>query len=88
MQTLNSIDLYLREEASLELLATSPEFTEITDYSVFKTYWFNEEIPAGNTVEVSLAMVARTAGSHPLRIDICVDTSFNCLTYEGEIVVR
>lgn len=87
-QRLNSIDLVLNDLDALDVVNSTPPFSESSDEFGFKTYWFDSEIQPGESLEVSLETVARKTGTYQFRVDVCINGPMSCLSYETEIDVR
>ena len=87
IQTLNDIDLNAGALDVLEMVDASPPFLRTSRAPFFQVYWFEEEIRAGETLEVSLEMVARETGTHPLRLGVCINVPESCMDFESTLVV-
>ncbi|MCZ6601557.1 MAG: hypothetical protein O6952_00970 [Planctomycetota bacterium] len=81
-QLLHSIDLYDVYLDGIAIQGTKPEFTTSHHTPIFdiQTYEFQENIPAGDSIEVRFVAKAVKTGDFRADIDVCINSAFHFLS--------
>lgn len=88
VQTLDNIDLSVWPLEVVEVLDATPAFNRNSRYMLLEIYWFEREIAAGETLNVSLYMLAHEPGTHTIELGICINLVDSCLPLEVVVDAR
>ena len=80
-QSLNSIDLYDSYLEGIEITSTEPPFDEASSLFGFTSYYYETDIPAGQTIEVVLTAMPLRAGDFRGDLDVCINTEYTFVTH-------
>lgn len=88
VQTLDDIDLNPGALERMRLARSTPAFDWSSHDPFFQTYWYELGIQPGSTLDVAWEMVALEAGSHSLRLGVCINSAVSCRSFEAILVAR
>ena len=90
--SLSSIDLSTGYLAGIEIPGSTPAFDDtdvFESYGIeYQTFYFEQEVPAGESLTVTLEGKALAAGNHAGEIDVCIGSGFKCFNNILRTLVR
>jgi hypothetical protein len=89
-QLFHSVDISERYLAGIDIKRTEPAFTESSriPFIDFRSYVFEQEIPAGGQAAVKFIAVAKEQGEFWSEINVCINSEINCATHLLRTVVE
>ncbi len=79
-QNLNSIDIYDGWHDGFVISQTTPATTSKIRIMDFTSYFFEKDIPPGQTLTVTFDVTPTTVGSYTGDWDICINTEYSFMT--------
>lgn len=91
---LYGVDLSMNYLAGIAIVSTDPAYTETNQFDAlgggetYFTYYFHQAIAPGESLTVSFAGTAVTAGDFSGAVDVCIDSDYNCINNSARTVIR
>lgn len=86
--TLHSIGLDEALRENFTVLEVSPAPTEMDEFAGMVTYALHAPLPPQNETQVTLTLVAKKPGLHIGTVEVCIDSTTRCKTFQLAITAR